>query len=526
MRKQLQIILMTLAVPVSTFGVDTDTVGVAVSGKMAAETSANAGIAGRIVAHSSMLPSIAEESYANPALKQWRQSYSFTEISGNYRYSGENKAIDVQRGKGPSLWSFEADSYIKYKTSTLWGSASYRNGRQRGVNWNESSDAGIIYPYFTADSIGGDLHVENYCFAGGYADSNDRWAWGAAISYNAGLYYRNIDPRPRNTTSRLDAAIGGAMCIAASDYFAGVSLDYRKYKQSCDIEFVNELSDNKIWHLTGLGTHYERFASSGYNHYYNGNRWGVSANLYPSSGKGAIASVAYHSFKFDHILTSFNKLPLQSATDNSIDISAGWLAPGSVHDWAAAASFAHGKRTGTENLFGDASGNVYPQIGALDLYTHAYTRARLNMLWQWRPSPRYMLSVNPEAAWSHSREKYADPKRELLLSSITPAVTVKGTGMAGGKWTASLTLRFAYSLPLDNSCNLPFNSSIPAGMQDIDILRYDILSKSYTTVSAGIMASRALNDRYALALSAAYSHSGYTRGIHADRVSASVSFIF
>lgn len=524
MRKQFLLIL-TLAVPVLTFGADTDTVGV-VSSPAATLPDDASGISSRIVAHHSMLPAMAEQSYCNPAIMQWRQNYSYTEISGNYRYSGENKAIDVQRGKGSSLWSFEADSYIKYKTSTLWGSASYRNGRQRGVSWNESSDASIIYPYFAADSIGGNLHVENYNFAGGYADHNGRWSWGATISYSAGLYYRNVDPRPRNTTSRLDAAVGGAMRIGATDYNAGVSANYRKYKQSCDIEFVNELSDNSIWHVTGLGTHYERFASSGYNHYYNGNRWGASVNLFPSSQKGAVASAAYHSFKFDHILTSFNKLPLETATDNSIDISAGWLAPGAVHDWAAVASMTHGKRTGTENIFGDASGNVYPQIGSLDLYTHAYTTARLNLLWQWHPSASAMLSVSPEAVWSHSREKYADPRRELLLSSVTPAVTVRGTSMLGNRWTASLQLHFACSLPVDNSCDLPYNSKIPAGLQDVDIFRYNILSKSYTTTSVGASATRSLNDRYALALSAYYSHSGYTAGIHADRLSVSAAFVF
>lgn len=480
----------------------------------------------RIALHEEMMRSMPAQSYANPALRQWEQAYGYSSLSAGYRREADSRAIDVQSGTGESTWGLSADSYIKHKSSTLWGSASYRNGMLRDIRWNESSDAALIYPYFTADSIGGDMHTETYSFAGGYADHTDRWAWGATLSYNAGLYYRNVDPRPRNTTGRLDISAGGAVRIGASDYHAGVSANFRKYKQSCDIEFVNELSDNSIWHLTGLGTHYERFAGNGYSHYYNGHRWGATANLFPSTLRGAVASVEFTSFSFDHILTGLNKLPLESATDNRLSATAGWLAPGAVHDFAAMAELSYGKRTGTENIFGDPAGSVYPQIGALELYRHTLTEARLNMLWQWHASRQTLLSANPGVKWNRSDETYADPRRRLLLSSVTPSVTVRGARTFGSLWHVSLSATFACAIPVDNICELPVNNSIPAGMQAVDTDRYDILSKSNSLAGVRLNLTRAVNDRYAFCLTASYSRRSYMAGIHSDLADIAVSFIF
>ncbi|MDE6316969.1 MAG: hypothetical protein K2L73_01050 [Muribaculaceae bacterium] len=480
----------------------------------------------RVAIHGDMMRTMPSISFDNPALKQWEQSYSYTTITIEGLSDRANRAVDVQRGKGNTSWSAGADSYMKYKSSTLWGEASYRNGRQHDIVWNESSDTDIIYPYFTADSIGGDMKMEIYGFSGGYADHTERWSWGGAIGYNAGLYYRNVDPRPRNTTSRLDIAAGGSMRIASSDYEAGVSVNYRKYKQSCDIEFVNELSDNRIWHLTGLGTHYERFAGNGYSHYYDGQRFGGSVNLFPRSRVGAIASVEFSSFSFDHILSGLNRLPLQSATDTRLTALAGWLAPGQVHDLAATVTISCGKRKGAENIFDNPAGNVYPQIGSSELYTRSDLSASVNALWQWRPTVPAQLSVNPHVSWERTDESYLDPHRRVLLISLTPAVTVRGSIMFGSCWNASATLDFACAIPVDNVCDLPRQSGIPDGMQAVDRNRYDILSKSHSFAGVSADLTRAISDNYALGLTLSYARKSYTAGVHSDCARIAVSLIF
>lgn len=481
----------------------------------------------RIARHQSEMWQMNPMSADNPAIRQWILPYSYTSISVCRHYDHQSRAIDPQRGRGDDYWAFEASTYMKHKSSTLWGDASYRNGRQRSVSWNESSDAGLIYPYFTADSLGGNLNMEQYAFAGGYADHSGRWLWGATLSYVAGLYYRNIDPRPRNTTGRIDIAVGGGMRIGSTDYVVGLSVNYRKYKQSCDLEFVNEQSNNKFWHLTGLGTHYERFASQSSGHYYNGHRWGATANLFPTGRRGAVASMSYTIFSFDHILQSLNKLPLASVRESSLGLSAGWLAPGQTHSWAATASLSHSDRKGKENIFGDPAGSVYPQIGSQSLYSHTLTGVRADLLWEWTPAESHtMVSLRPAIEWTRSREEYKDPKRHLQIQTLTPSVQLKGVRTIGRNWQADLSAGFAYTIPGSCSANLPIDRNIPVSLQRIDIMRYDILSQSHSQLSAHAGVSRAITDRYALRIAVDYVHNSYRQQIDANRIDASVSFIF
>lgn len=483
-------------------------------------------INGRIAARSGLMWRMTPQSFANPAIRQWMLPESYSSLAAGYCIRRESEAVDIQRGSGSDSFGVEADSYIKYRTSTLWGTAAYRNGCQRGLNWNESSDAGLVYPYFIADSIGGDMHAEIYSFSGGYADHTDLWAWGATLAYNAGLYYRNIDPRPRNTTGCLDISVGGAVRVAASDYRAGVSVSYRKYKQSCDIEFVNEMSDSRVWHLTGLGTHYERFAGNGYTHYYNGNRWSAGLDLFPQTRKGAVVSLEYASFGFDHILTSLNRLPLQSAVDRRLTAMVGWLAPGVARDWALTFSLRHGKRTGTENIFGDPASGIYPQIGSLDMYTHMLTDAAVNLLYQWCVPGGTLLSVAPSVAYYRSREVYADPHRHLQLGSVTPSVRLQATHGFGRLWRGRLSARYAYSATAGCSSDLPFDSHNPIGMQAADIRRYEILSKNHSHLDINADVSRAVSSKYALMLSASYSRGCYSGGINANVADVAISFVF
>lgn len=480
----------------------------------------------RIAIHADRMHRLTQLSFQNPAMRQWMLPVSYSTLAAQYHNSHQTQAINRQFGDGYSVWSAEADSYIKYKSSTLWGTAAYGNGRQRSIVWNESSDAHLIYPYFTADSIGGDMSMEYYRFSGGYADHTYRWAWGATIAYTAGLYYRNVDPRPRNVTGKLDIAIGAAVRIVRSSYRAGVSVDYRKYKQSCDIEFVNELSDNRIWHLTGMGTHYERFAGNGYSHYYNGTRIGASVDLYPESRHGAVLSASYHRFNFDHILTSLNKLPLQSVTDNQAEAQAGWLVPGTRHDYAATLSLSYHERTGTENIFGDPAGNIYPQIGSMDMYRRTDTRLQLHMLWQWHPSPGTLLAVTPVATYHRSRTTYADPHRHTLLSRLMTGTDVNAERGFGNLWRAGLAATFRHCAPLKSEIDFAFDSATPAGIQEVYTRTFGIESQHSSLFGIQAHASRYISDKFAIALAVAYHRHNYTAGIHANDIDTSVSFIF
>lgn len=447
--------------------------------------------------------------YDNPAIKQWAMPSSHSRLGVGLHSSLLDRAADPREGRGEHYWTFQAETYLKYKSSTLWGDASYRNGKQKDIVWNETSDTKLLYPYLMADSVGGDMRMEVYEFGGGYADHSGRWAWGAALHYKAGLYYRNVDPRPRNTTGCLDLSAGAAYNVFA-DYYAGISASYRKYKQTNEIMFKNPMGVEKIYHTTGLGTHYGRFAGVGDKAFYSGNRWGATANLFPSSGKGLTATVNLSRFSFSKVLTDLNKLPLAHAWHNEILAQAGWLAPGRAHDWAVTARWGASRRHGTENIFGDASSNIYPQIFELELYADNAWHGRLEGLWQWHNPRGALMWVRPFAAFSHRSTIYAEPQREIRLRNWSYGLSALAS-MPFGAWRAGVNGALEMRNP--TGCRLDFSdggTGTPAGLIAVERTRYEYLAHSSLATALGISCARAINSRFALQIEGSWHHSSYS----------------
>ena len=491
-----------------------------------ADTAASSGVMSRIELAESGLWRMTPDLYINPAMKQWMLPVSVSAVNLSYADARLNRAVYRAMGEGSQRWMAGAESYMKYRSSTLWGSATYSNGKDRNPVWNESSDLDLIYPYVVADSIGGDIKAESYALSGGYADHTDRWAWGATISYKAGLNYRNVDPRPRNVTGRLDLSAAGAWRVPSTDYRLGLSAGYMRYKQSADITFVNDLADNRIWHLTGLGTHYERFTGQGYSHSYQGHRLSGSLDLLPQSGRGVSLSAGIERFAFDHILTSLNNMPLQSASETMWRLEASWLRPGTCHDLAATLSVRAGSREGTENIFGDAAAGIYPKIGELTMYRHSISRAMLRALWQWHPSKAMRLAVEPRIGYSRSRQTYADPWRLMQIGTVDGGVDISFSKLFGSRWRLRANLS-AYGF-VPSGCRIDFNldGSAPLGMQKAETDSYDILSSSHWQAGGSLAVVRSLTSRYALMLKADYRHGGYDCGVQTNDFVLSFSFIF
>ena len=431
--------------------------------------------------------------YENPAVKQWAMKRSASDIGGGYLNERQNRALDPQLGSGNREWSFAADTYLKYKTSTLWGDASYHNGKQFDVKYNETSDPDLVYPYLTADTVGGDLNYEKYIFGGGYADHSGKWAWGAAIHYQAGLYYRAVDPRPRNVTGMLDVSVGGAYKVIA-DYYFGISVNYRKYKQTNEIEFKNQMGDEKIYHLTGLGTDYRRFAGLGDDSYYNGHRWGLTANIFPSSGSGLTATANLSRFTFSKILTELNKLPLADCHHNELTAQIGWLQPGRSNDWAATVDARLYRRHGYENRFGDPSSNIYPQTGSDWMYADNAQQLKATVLWQYHTPKGFLAWIKPSFSYFHRCESYAKPnlheKHDLTNGSVDALISIPCR-----EW------RFTAS------ANGTVGNEVKAG-------------------GAKVKAAHAIGALFNLEASFGWTYSQFDKGLHQNRYQAAINLYF
>ncbi|MDE7437233.1 MAG: hypothetical protein K2M93_01990 [Muribaculaceae bacterium] len=369
-----------------------------------------------IVEHSSTLPSLTESAWNNPALLSEKYESSLSSVAGSFYNSDKER-----------FGEFKADSYMKLKSITISAHALYNNGAKHNVRFCENVDIDKIYPYLTYDAVGGNLNLERYAFGGEIGVKiSDRWDAGGFISYNAGLFYRNVDPRPRIVTGDFKLGAGGAYSLN-DNYKVGLYLNFDKYKQSCGITFMSELGASKIYHLTGLGSHYNRFAGLGNSTYYNGNSFGGAVTLLPST-EGIYANVSAHKGKMNLILEDLNKLPMSKIDTRDLSIEAGYKSK----IWGVTAFTDILRKHGYENIFGDAASGQYPQIGTVAMHIinqNIYgVKGTVDL-----PIKRTVLSVTPAVGYSHYKELYRDPKRLLKCDNLTSSVEMKAISVIANR---------------------------------------------------------------------------------------------
>lgn len=142
-----------------------------------------------------------------------------------------------------------------------------------------------------ADSIGGDLSLQEYAFTGGYSGRAGKFTWGIEGSYRAALEYRNRDPRPKNIVSDLDFAGGGS--VRLDKYVVGISVMAQIYSQDNTLDFYAPLGSAYIYTMTGLGTTSVRFGKGD-----------VTDTNYKGYGYGARYSTASRTREGRHIRRS------------------------------------------------------------------------------------------------------------------------------------------------------------------------------------------------------------------------------
>ncbi len=459
--------------------------------------------------------------WSNPAVMQFRQDYSFSEVKVGYNSRRENYAVDVQQGDKDHTLLFDAATYMKYRNTTLWGEAYYHNGRIDGINWNETSEPTVVQPYLLADSVGGNMNVERYSFMGGWARYGNRLALGASIGYTAGLYYRNVDPRPRNVTADLDVRAGIGYNVWR-DYVLAASINYKKYKQTNNVAFYSELGNDKIFHLLGFANDYSRFAGTGIQTYYNGNRFGASLNFYPSTGEGLTASVEASRFTFNNIITQLNKLPMAHVSHNELRAEAGWIAA----DWGVKACVEASRRVGTENVFGDPAGSVYSQIGAIAMSFQNIFVASVDGVLQHRFG-LLTLAAHPAVGYHHYNEIYVDPASCKQVNTMNYGLKMKGSAQFG--WRTHLSLALGVNHQSPTSSELLLNDDVKpelAGLQRVVVANFNYLSDKRTMLLAALDATVAINVKYALHVCAQWQHTNFVLSTHRDELNLSLGFVF
>ena len=483
-----------------------------------------AAIAARAAEREGLAVGFDREVFANPAMMRFRYSTSLTAVTGRYSHRSETEALDLQQGNKTNHGAFDARTYILYKESALWGAASYANGQTAGVRYNETSDADLLYPYVLADTTRGTMKQERYAFSGGYAGFNGRIGWGVTLGYEAGLDYRNVDPRPRNVTGRLTAALGLSAKVLKG-HALGASAHFQRYQQTNDVEFLSEMGREKLYHLTGLDNDYARFAGTAYDTYYKGYLYGLGIQLLPLTERGFTATIGVSRFSFDNILSDLNELPLASATHDRLagTLAYKWRTTGGDAFMLKAAA-ATSRRRGRENLFGDAASGIYPQIGQLDLFYHFRKNASLALLWS-KTSGRFTVEAAPRLGYVHDNTVYALPRSSRLINSLTWGVQAKAMLRTSGM-LSTITAGYSAREPLDSELILASGTVSPSPAAQLTMSNFRFESRRSSVLNLGLSTHVPIARQYALTARLGWQHGFHAFSVGSDRLQASLGVEF
>jgi hypothetical protein len=477
----------------------------------------------RIVAEQTVLRQFFFLPCLNPALRRFQSEYRLTEIKAESESGREKEAIVVQEGDGRQIYGIDVRSYIPLPNSSLWGNASYHNGVRRRLRMNETSDAGLLYPYLTGDTIGGDMQSEIYSFSGGYAGENRQFVWGISAGFRATQEYRAVDPRPGNIASQLDLTLGSAL-RAGNNYLAGLALHLQKYKQNNEIAFYNELGDVKVYHYTGLATDYARFRTKADKSYYNGKAAGVSVYLFPQRSTGWIATAKYNYFNFEKVISSLNELNMLEMAEHAFEAEAGYRTSGDRQSAAFKLNAYSIRRRGTENIFGDESSNNYPWMAAIMPYRRTQTGLEAAALYELTTAAGIQWSLQPVAGYETEEERYLFPAREAGWKKATLAIRCSFS-KTQGKFFFRTNAAIKQHCPLLHTLSLTDteieNYAIPALYSN-----YKYQQGHQTHIALDGRVNYALRQNYALFIALKWQHGRYINHITTNYVTVSCGICF
>ena len=447
------------------------------------------------------------------ALRYFSEEPSLSGLSIGFHSSPSSADRLPQQGDGGRAWQVEATSFYRLGSyDCVWGEASYINGRRYNVRWCETSDFELVYPYVMADDRGGDLHYEQYMLHGGYSRRWHHLLYGFTLGYRALSEYRQRDPRPNNTV----ADLAGSLSFGYSweRYAAALSFEAGKYKQTNELVYFNDLGAQKEYHLTGIGNDFARFSGNNNTTFFKGHRLGGTIGLSPLRAIGLYASLRYQHLHLDKVITNLNRLVLNEINEDQ------WSAQGSWQHrrWGARLSGTYTRRRGKDNLFGDPSGNVYPQIGSRDMYDAKHYRVMLSGYYEAILSQRFNVGISPATGLSGFESKHTDSGNQFNAHQWHYGLTLYGewhtkkdrvvlTTMMDGRQETNGTLRLneTSTIELENMLN---------GIRDY-------LHQGETHFGASIEYDHAIQETWGLVVKGGWQHAAYG-GNHANLYEVSV----
>lgn len=356
----------------------------------------------------SLRHSLSAAVFENPAHQPVRFDHSFSSIAVGYDYNEADSHYVVQTGKGERFAEFDASSYIRMgHNSCAWGEARYRNGAQTDVKWNENADYDRLFPYVTADTLGGNLNYESYYFKGGYAIDRKRLSVGAQMAYSSSLHYRQTDPRPKDNATFINASLGIGYRLSGS-YSLGAYTFAERYTQNQSIEFLDPLGSVPVYHMTGLGMHYVRFAGTKTSAIYKGRTYRGGLTLKRLATTGFDAALQIENYQLQKQLPSLSNAPINDINQNRYDIHLSWQMPRLLLGLNGSLS----RRKGTERIYDDGTTNWH-EIASSSPYKYTTAQLQASALTTLTAN-RWEFELMPQAGFVTDEESYHPSRFQQL----------------------------------------------------------------------------------------------------------------
>ncbi|MDD7273319.1 MAG: hypothetical protein SOZ07_05765 [Prevotella sp.] len=372
----------------------------------------------------------------NPAFMHDAYATSMTYMQLKLDNQTANRAIQLEKGSSHTLMGASVKSFLKLNQyQTVWGYASYRIGRKRQIMFNSTSDYDLLYPYVMGDTLGGNLENEQYAFGGGYGTDAGRWHWGAEMKFRAEHEYRTIDPRPRGIATDLTLRLGVAYQL--SNYKLGMGAGVRTYKQTNNVDFYNPLGVIPVYHFTGLGTDYVRFAGAIRSSYYKATGFIADFQMVPLLANGFYFSLQQTFMPYQNILTELNALPISKLNVNETEVKMGWKLGGKFA-FAPYAGLYRELREGNECVAGSSSSTEYKSLITLSMFSNKKTEVYLGSAVHWQLDKQtkntHDFTLDGRLGWLDERAEYVDLKREMSYQKVFARLAWQWMWQSGKQW--------------------------------------------------------------------------------------------
>ncbi len=339
--------------------------------------------------------------YENPAHQPLRFDSSFSSLAVGYEENRSDSQYLMQTGAGERFAEFEALSYVRLDNrSCAWGEARYRNGLQFDVKWNENADYERVFPYVTADTIGGNLNYESYYFKGGYGIQLNRFSVGVQMAYSSALHYRQTDPRPKDNSVNINATVGGS-CKMTARYSLGVHVFAERYTQNQTIAFLDPLGSVPVYHMSGLGMHYVRFAGTRTEAAYKGRSYRGGITLKRLGETGVDAGLQVENYKLQKQLPSLSNAPINDVDQMKYEMAIVWK----LRRVQLQLDGSYSVRSGSERIYDDGTTNWH-EITSTTPYKYAEKQVMAAVLLQPFAGRRWKLELMPSAGYRQEEENY------------------------------------------------------------------------------------------------------------------------